>query len=226
MQHEPFQIPPTRREAIVQQLRSEIVRGDLAEGALLKDVEVATRLGVSITPVREAMVQLTADGLVDSPPNRPRRVSCISPEDALEMVDVARVLASAGFAWALDHLEAADRATLRDQLDALAAACHRRDLPAVAAVSLDFTLTAVRAAGNRELVRQLRTLSLRFRRALLKFADEAQLDMLVASCRSILAGIEAGDHEEVVQRVDRLYRDYRTMVEARIREEDVASQRR
>ncbi|MEN0066936.1 MAG: GntR family transcriptional regulator [Myxococcota bacterium] len=201
----------------MQQLRDEIVLGKMLEGTLLRDAELAARLGVSITPVREAMVQLTADGLVETRPNHPRRVAAMSPEAALEIVDVAGVLAAAGFEWALDQLSDDDRATLRQQFDALEVACDQRDLLAVSAVSLDFTLTVVQAAHNGELVRQLRNLSLRFRRVLLKFADEAQLDFLRESCRDILLGIEAGRHDTVVQLVRQLYRDYRAMVEARVR---------
>ena len=60
-----FEVPLTRREAVVQRLRQEIASGVLAPGTLLKDAELAARLGVSITPVREAITQLAAEGLVD-----------------------------------------------------------------------------------------------------------------------------------------------------------------
>jgi DNA-binding transcriptional MocR family regulator len=77
-----FAVPLTRREAVLRQLRREIVDGTLASGAVLKDAELAARLGVSITPVREALGQLAAEGLVDiaqpdplrnsKPPSSPR----------------------------------------------------------------------------------------------------------------------------------------------------------
>jgi len=60
-----YAVPLTRREAIVHQLRHEIVTGALPPGTVVKDAEVATRLGVSITPVREAIAQLAAEGLID-----------------------------------------------------------------------------------------------------------------------------------------------------------------
>ncbi|MDT7626694.1 MAG: hypothetical protein QOF99_7595, partial [Pseudonocardiales bacterium] len=58
----PFVVPLTRREAVERQLREEIVSGTLPAGTVIKDAEVAARLGVSITPVREAIAQLAAEG--------------------------------------------------------------------------------------------------------------------------------------------------------------------
>lgn len=53
-----FEVPLTRREAVVRRLRQEIGSGELPAGTVLKDAELAARLGVSITPVREAITQL------------------------------------------------------------------------------------------------------------------------------------------------------------------------
>ena len=57
----PYAVPLTRREAALRQLREEIVTGQLEPGTLIKDAEVAARLGISITPVREAIAQLAAE---------------------------------------------------------------------------------------------------------------------------------------------------------------------
>ena len=94
-----YAVPLTRREAIVHQLRHEIVTGALPPGTVVKDAEVAARLGVSITPVREAIAQLAAEGLIDIAPNRTRRVTHVTQKNALELIDVIGVLASAGVEW-------------------------------------------------------------------------------------------------------------------------------
>ena len=70
-----YSLPLTRSEAIVRHLREEIVSGRLAPGTVVKDAELAESLGVSITPVREAIAQLAAEGLIDLSPNRTRRVT-------------------------------------------------------------------------------------------------------------------------------------------------------
>jgi DNA-binding GntR family transcriptional regulator len=61
---------PTRAEELRQQLSDEIVRGALAPGSALDETELAQRFNVSRTPVREALRQLTASGLIESRPHR------------------------------------------------------------------------------------------------------------------------------------------------------------
>src|SRR5215831_8084540 len=91
-----YSLPLTRAEAIARHLREEIVTGRLAPGTVIKDAELADRLGVSITPVREAIVLLSAEGLIDISPNRTRRVTDVSQKNALELIDVMCVRPGAG----------------------------------------------------------------------------------------------------------------------------------
>ena len=99
-----YAVPPTRTAAVVRQLRNEIVTGELPPGTLIKDAELASRLGVSITPVREAIAQLSVEGLIDIAPNRTRHVTRVTQKNALELIDVMSVLACAGFEWGVDNL--------------------------------------------------------------------------------------------------------------------------
>ena len=77
---------PTRGAAIVFQLTHEILSGALAPGATLEEAALAARLGASRTPVREALRQLSASGLVELRPHRPARVM---PVDEGRIRDVA-----------------------------------------------------------------------------------------------------------------------------------------
>src|SRR3954464_11730812 len=99
-----YAVPPTRTAAVVRQLRNEIVTGELPPGTLIKDAELATRLGVSITPVREAIAQLSVEGLIDIAPNRTRHVTKVTQKNALELIDVMGVLAGAGFEGGVENL--------------------------------------------------------------------------------------------------------------------------
>ncbi len=80
--------PLTRTAAVMRQLRNEIVTGQLPTGTVVKDAELAARMGVSITPVREAIAQLSAQGLIDIAPNRTRRVTSVTEHNALELIDL------------------------------------------------------------------------------------------------------------------------------------------
>src|SRR3954449_11491324 len=99
-----YAVPPTRTAAVVRQLRDEIVSGELPPGTLVKDAEIAARFGVSITPVREAIAQLSVEGLIDIAPNRTRHVTRVTQKNALELIDVMTVLACAGFEWGVCNL--------------------------------------------------------------------------------------------------------------------------
>jgi DNA-binding GntR family transcriptional regulator len=70
----------------------EIVDGDIAPGTVLAEVEQSTRLGVSRTPLREALSRLTADGLVESAPGRGVVVTEISLENITELYEVREAL--------------------------------------------------------------------------------------------------------------------------------------
>src|SRR3954466_1295363 len=97
-----YAVPPTRTAAVVRQLRDEIISGALPPGTLIKDAELAARLGVSITPVREAIAQLSVEGLIDIAPNRARHVTQVTQKSALELIDVMTILTCAAFETGVD----------------------------------------------------------------------------------------------------------------------------
>ena len=74
------------RERVAATLRAEILDGRLAPGVQLRTESVTVRLGVSNSPLREAFVQLQAEGLVEVTPNRgnpPGLARCLAPCAAL-----------------------------------------------------------------------------------------------------------------------------------------------
>ncbi len=73
-------------------LLHEIVDGDLAPGTVLAEVEQSTRLGVSRTPLREALSRLIADGLVEAAPGRGVIVTEVSLENITELYEVREAL--------------------------------------------------------------------------------------------------------------------------------------
>jgi DNA-binding GntR family transcriptional regulator len=74
------------RETVTQILRAAIISGDMAPGEVYSAPVLAMRFGVSATPVREAMVDLSSEGLVQTVPNKGFRVTAVS--DA-ELDDIA-----------------------------------------------------------------------------------------------------------------------------------------
>lgn len=208
-----FAVPMTRREAVVRQLRDEIVSGALPAGTVVKDAEVAARLGVSITPVREALAQLAAEGLIDIAPNRTRKVTSLTQKGALELVDVMAVLACAGFEWGIDNLSEDHLLRMRERLDQFVAHLRAGDVTAAAAAGADFSTIAIMAAGNRELQTHVDLVVARTLRLLALTADSDVWQVWIDGYGETLARLEAGDRAGAVARYRRIYVDYRERVE-------------
>jgi DNA-binding GntR family transcriptional regulator len=148
-----LQTPSTLREATVEQLRNDIITGELKPGELLKEVELAAQLGLSPTPIREALVQLAGQGLVEIEPNRLKRVSPFNLPALRELMAVQRVLWQTGYSWGLPRVGPAEIEAMKDVVIDEARALDQGDHRAAFLASTDFHSIVVAASGNRELGR-------------------------------------------------------------------------
>jgi DNA-binding GntR family transcriptional regulator len=148
-----LQTPSTLREATVEHLRNEIITGRLKPGELLKEVELAAQLGLSATPVREALVQLAGEGLVEIEPNRLKRVSPLNLPTLRELTAVQRVLWQTGYSWGVPKVGPVEIEAMEGVLVTLAEALHQGDVRAAFLADVDFHSIVVAASGNRELGR-------------------------------------------------------------------------
>jgi DNA-binding GntR family transcriptional regulator len=85
-------VPAQLERRVYERLRDEIVSGELQPGAQLVEARIAEELGVSKTPVREALIRLQRDGLVAIEPYRGARVTQPSPEDVREILELRLLL--------------------------------------------------------------------------------------------------------------------------------------
>lgn len=148
-----IQLPTTLREAVVSQLREAIVAGELKPGALLKDSELAAQLGLSATPVREALMQLAAEGLIEIEPNRLKRVAPIDLDAMVELLEVQDRLWALGYAWGAPRIGSAELAELRQIYREHAEAIDQAKLMEAITAAHAFHRVLMIASGNRELVR-------------------------------------------------------------------------
>lgn len=136
---------------VAARLRDRITAGDLTSGASLSEVTLATEYGVSRTPVREALKQLQAEGLVEI---RPRVGTFVTAPTRLEVVELfelkeilegaaARLLASRGNVSELASL----RRNVRDSDQAVAVG----DVEWYAKLVAEFHALIIRGAGNNKL---------------------------------------------------------------------------
>jgi DNA-binding GntR family transcriptional regulator len=160
------------RTSALAEIRRAIMDGTLSPGERLRDAELCAWLGLSRTPVREALARLEEDGLVETSPPRFTRVT---PLDRRAARDAFEVVASL-------HALAAERAVPRcgaDELDAMRAA-NERFAAALRAGDVDAAIDAddafhdvfVLASANEEIARTLERLMPRLRRVeRLRFAS-------------------------------------------------------
>ena len=208
-----YAVPPTRTAAVVRQLRNENVTGELPPGTLIKDAELAARLGVSITPVREAIAQLSVEGLIDIAPNRTRHVTRVTQKNALELIDVMGVLACAGFEWGVDNLTETHLDLLRQRQKEFVEALRTGNTLAAGAAGADFSTTVILASGNRELQSMVDLVVARTQRILAMSAESDLWSTWIEGHEAIIALLEAGDARGAVARYKQIYVDYRAKVE-------------
>ena len=210
----PYSLPLTRTETIVRHLREEIVTGRLAPGTVIKDAELAERLGVSITPVREAIVLLSAEGLIDISPNRTRRVADVSQKNALELIDVMCVLACAGVEWGVPNLTDADLARMRRRLDEMLAGLRSGDVGATTSAGADFSTIMISASGNRELQTHVDLVVTRMRRLLGLTPESSHWRPWIDGYTEVLALLEQGDPQVAIARYRQIYAEVRAELES------------
>jgi DNA-binding GntR family transcriptional regulator len=108
-----------------EQLRTKILVGDLAPGATFSQVQLASQLGVSRTPLREAVRLLQTEGLLNSEPKRRVRVSPLTTEDFEDLYAMRIVLDSLAVRLTVPSLTDAELAAIRlGYLEATAAAAQ------------------------------------------------------------------------------------------------------
>lgn len=136
-------------------LLEEIRRGDLAPGARLRETELADRLGISRTPVREAVRMLEADGLITHLPRQGATVRTLDYPEVMELYEMRAVLegtAARMAARAASDLELAELAALNDAFAAAPPGHGAYDM------NRRFHLTLLDAAKNRFLVKSMNAL--------------------------------------------------------------------
>jgi DNA-binding GntR family transcriptional regulator len=90
--------------AVADKLRDQIIRGEIPEGAQLRQDAIATQYQVSRIPVREALRQLDAEGLIAIVPNRGAVVPALSPDDIEELFSIRALLEPEVFKLSIPHL--------------------------------------------------------------------------------------------------------------------------
>src|SRR3954451_17337769 len=170
-------------------VKARLLDGRLPGGTLLSENELATRLGVSRTPVRQALVQLEAEELLELYPKRGALVVPISPSEAEDVLE-ARLLIETHCARRAAGAGPRLVERLREAI-----AEQERGVGGFAWSDRDFHTAIVESAGNHILDRQYESLRDRHQRiaAAAVAGDPTRIARFIAEHKEILAAIERGD---------------------------------
>jgi DNA-binding GntR family transcriptional regulator len=184
--------PTTKRDRIVDELRRLILAGELPRGARMQQEELAVRFDASITPVREALRVLEAEGLVVGEAHRGVRVASLDVERVKAVYVVRRLVESYAMQRATSRLTRRDLAVAHRLVDEMEAAVAAEDLAGVREKNRAFHFLFYDRCGLPGLTEEIRTLWRVFPWDLL-LGGEARARASLAEHREILDVVERGD---------------------------------
>ncbi len=140
------------REQVAVALRAALVAGEMRPGAVYSAPVLAERFGVSATPVREAMLDLAKEGLIEVVPNKGFRPTELSDRDLDEITEVRILLEVPAAMQLAGRLSAEDADRLRPLAQDIVDASRHRDLIRHVEADRRFHLELLALGGNRHLV--------------------------------------------------------------------------
>lgn len=183
------------RDEVFTRLRDAIVDGTLAPDEQLRDTDIAAWLGVSRTPVREAMLELARAGLVQALPGRSTVVAPLDPQAIRDAQDVVAAMHRIAVAGAVPLMTAADLDRMRAANARFSQAQRDGETDAALAADEEFHAIAIDVYGNaavRAVIAQYEPVLHRAER--LRFASTEGLDS-VARHERLIDLCAAGDAE-------------------------------
>lgn len=186
----------TKRDRIVAELRRRIQTGELSRGARIQQVAIAQDFDTSITPVREALRQLEAEGLLVGEPNRGVRVADADLERVKGVYMLRRLVEPFAMRRAALRVSRRDIAEAGALNDGIERAHRENDGLSVAALNREFHFLFYEKAGPETFVAEIRNLWLGFPWDILQVLDE-RITRSVADHRAIVSAFDEGDLDAV-----------------------------
>lgn len=186
------------REEVADALRGAIVSGEMKPGELYSAPGLAERFGISATPVREAMLDLVKQGLVEVVRNKGFKVTDMSESDLDQITQIRELLEPPIAAQAVALIGEQELAHLRNLAAAIVDAAADGDLISYIGADREFHVRLLTASGNQRLVRIVE--ELRAQTRLYGLSSLASSGQLVASAREhqrMCDLIESGEAEKL-----------------------------
>lgn len=178
------------RDVVFNTLRQEILTGKLKPGERLMEIHLANRLGVSRTPIREAIRMLELEGLVIMVPRRGAEVAQITWKNLKDVLEVRRALDVLAIELACERMTAEEMDELYKACEEFKQATLTQDTRKIAEADVKLHDIIVAATRNNRLIQLVNNLAeqmYRYRFEYLK--DSSQHDMLVQEHKDMYQSI-------------------------------------
>lgn len=184
------------RDVVFNTLRQAILTGELKPGERLMEIHLANRLGVSRTPIREAIRKLELEGLVTMIPRRGAEVSQITEKSMNDVLEVRRALDALCVELACERITDEELDNLNKACSDFEQAVKTRDIKRIAEADVDLHDIIVRATGNQRLIQLVHNLSEQMYRYRFEYIkDFSQHERLIEEHRIIYKSIVKKDKE-------------------------------
>lgn len=178
-----------------EQIYQAIIRGEILPGDRLRETELAAQIGLSRTPIREAIRKLESDGIVEHQPRVGAMVKKLSQQEIVELYEMRIVIEETAAQMAARHISGAEIETLKVINQEIAAGGPPDQS---AKLNRDFHICILHAARNRYLVQSFKGLAHHF--VLLgatTIESETRVSEVVAQHNEIITALENRDAEAV-----------------------------
>lgn len=188
------------RDVVFNTLRQAILTGELKPGERLMEIHLANKLGVSRTPIREAIRKLELEGLVTMIPRRGAEVAQITEKSMNDVLEVRRALDVLCAELACERITEEELGRLKQACDTFEASVRTRDVKKVAKADVELHDIIVQATGNQRLIQLINNLSEQMYRYRFEYIkDISQHQRLIDEHRMIYEGIVKKDKEAASQ---------------------------
>ncbi len=188
------------RDVVFQTLRNAILKGELKPGERLMEMHLANKLGVSRTPIREAIRMLEQEGLAVTIPRKGAQVAQMTEKDLEDVLEIRDALDELAVTRACEKISDEEIAELRTVMKTFEEAAESKDVRRIVEADESFHNVIYEATDNPKLeliVNNLREQMYRYRYEYVK--DNADYNQLIAEHKAIIDGLERKDQDFVKQ---------------------------
>jgi DNA-binding GntR family transcriptional regulator len=188
------------RDVVFNTLRQAILRGELKPGERLMEIQLANKLGVSRTPIREAIRKLELEGLVLMIPRKGAEVADISEQSLRDVLEVRRALEELAGSLACDRIKPEQIEEMKQAEEAFRESLKSGDVTEIAEADEKFHYIIYLATGNQKLILMLNNLREQMYRYRVECLKRKELhERLISEHQQMIELIEAKKKEETAQ---------------------------